>query len=83
MSNGKLPKLGRSGLLATVMVDVTNARANTSVSQNPAIADAGTLAPPAQVGGVWFSGVYGVSLDSVEAVNGVDEAFAQSPYIGR
>jgi hypothetical protein len=34
-----------------------------------------------KVAGVWFSGVYGVSLTAQAALDGIDQAFKQSPYL--
>jgi Domain of unknown function (DUF4136) len=75
----------RSGLLATLMVDATSARGTTRVEL---ISDAGLTidaasptTPAKQLPGIWFSGVYGIELSSQTAVDGINESFAQSPYI--
>src|ERR1041385_664975 len=82
----------RSGLLATIIVDLTPARVSPGGNQvKAAIAgdasslpgiDSGTTAPSSsQVPGVWFSGVYGVELAAQTTLAGIDQAFAQSPYL--
>jgi hypothetical protein len=66
----------RSDLLATHIVDLTQA------SSNPDGGEAGAGGGgPMNVPGIWFSGVYGVGLNSRDAVDGVNQAFAQSPYL--
>ncbi|HSU40083.1 MAG TPA: DUF4136 domain-containing protein [Polyangiaceae bacterium] len=68
-----------SNMLATSITDL---------SQGPSLPGAGGEAgsggmDPAQerVAGVWFSGVYGVLLDTPSAVDGINQAFTQSPYL--
>ena len=34
-----------------------------------------------RIPGIWFSGVYAVSLSAQQAIDGIDQAFIQSPYI--
>jgi hypothetical protein len=58
----------------------------TELSRNPPGADgeagAGGMNPVSdRVAGVWFSGVYGVSLDAQAALDGIQQAFTQSPYL--
>lgn len=81
----------KSNLLATVIVDVSRARSTPTVSPNAVVGDAGARStagtdgavvnPSQQVGGIWFSGIYGVDLSSVEITSAIDEAFNQSPYL--
>jgi hypothetical protein len=67
-----------SGMLTTHIVDL-------------AAAEADQAADPDATGvlrGVWFSGVYGAEVESISfvaarAIDGIDEAFAQSPYLVR
>ncbi|HKO46815.1 MAG TPA: DUF4136 domain-containing protein [Polyangiaceae bacterium] len=66
----------RSDLLATHIVDLTQANANPDGGE----AGAGGNGP-INVLGIWFSGVYGVGLNSRDAVQSIDQAFAQSPYL--
>jgi len=65
----------RSDLLATHIVDLTEAQ------MNPDGGEGGAGGKPMNLSAVWFSGVYGVGLDSRDAQNGIDQAFAQSPYL--
>lgn len=65
----------RSDLLATHIVDLSEAHAN------PDGGDAGAGGTPASFSAIWFSGVYGVGLKSRDAQDGIDQAFAQSPYL--
>ena len=67
-----------SGMLTTHIVDLAAAQAESE-------AEPGTAGI---VRGVWFSAVYGAEVESVSfvtarAVDGIDEAFAQSPYLSR
>jgi hypothetical protein len=67
-----------SGMLTTHIVDLAAAQAESA-------AEPGTAGI---VRGVWFSAVYGAEVESVSfvtarAVDGIDEAFAQSPYLSR
>ena len=66
----------RSDLLATHIVDLTPAHSN------PDGGEAGASnSGPMNLPGIWFSGVYGVELNSREALESIDQAFAQSPYL--
>jgi len=65
----------RSDMLATHIVDLTDAQTN------PDGSDGGAGGTPANFSAIWFSGVYGVGLDSRDAQKGIDQAFAQSPYL--
>jgi hypothetical protein len=65
----------RSDMLVTHVVDVSEAHSN------PDGGDAGASGSPTNVTAIWLSGVYGVGLDSREAQQGIDQAFAQSPYL--
>jgi len=71
----------KSGLLATVIVDLTPAKSGPSLTPGQVISDAAAPPPTNRLGGIWFSGVYGVELTSIEARTGIDQAFAQSPYL--
>lgn len=55
----------KSGALVTV---ITN--------QSVPAEDSGKRVP-----GIWFSGVYAVSLSAQQALDGIDQAFIQSPYL--
>jgi hypothetical protein len=64
----------RSGMLATNVIDLMRAR-SVPVAPNTS----------AVLRGVWFSGVYGVETDTASvlmqrALEGIDQAFVQSPY---
>ena len=65
----------RSDLLATHIVDLTEAHLN------PDGGKGGAGGTPMNLSAVWFSGVYGVGLDSRDAQDGINQAFAQSPYL--
>jgi hypothetical protein len=71
----------KSGLLATVLVDLTPAKSGPSLTPGQVLGDAAAPPPSNRLGGVWFSGIYGVDLTSIEARTGIDQAFAQSPYL--
>jgi hypothetical protein len=72
----------KSGMLATVIVDLKAAREE-GVGPGPGPGEGGASGGGGlfQVAGIWFSGVYGVSLTSKEARDGINQAFKQSPYI--
>jgi hypothetical protein len=63
----------RSGMLGTIILDLSEAQ------QGGGAGGAGNV--PALIAGVWFSGVYGVGLNSVQARDGINQAFTQSPYL--
>jgi len=65
----------RSDLLATHIVDLSQAHAN------PDGGDGGAGSKSSTLSAIWFSGVYGVGLDSRDAQEAIDQAFAQSPYL--
>ncbi len=65
----------RSDMLATHIVDLTSAHSN------PDGGDGGAGNVPMSVPGIWFSSVYGVELNSRDGVDGINQAFAQSPYL--
>jgi hypothetical protein len=65
----------RSDMLATHIVNLSDARSNSDGS------DGGADGTAANLSALWFSGVYGVGLDSRDAQQGIDQAFAQSPYL--
>src|SRR5678815_563896 len=54
----------KSNLLATVIVDLTPAKSAPSLTPAQVISDASAPPPANKLGGIWFSGVYGVSLQS-------------------
>lgn len=67
-----------SAMLVTHIVDLASARADQAAQPDA----------PGIIRGVWISGVYGAEVESVSfltarAVEGIDEAFAQSPYLVR
>jgi hypothetical protein len=67
----------KSSMLGTVMVDLQAAEGGAGGGEGGAGgADPGNLLP-----GIWFSGVYGASISSVEYRQGIDQAFKQSPYL--
>ena len=63
----------KSNMLATVIVDQTDAKEDVS--------GAGGGPSLGQLPGVWFSGIYGVSLNSADGRDGINQAFKQSPYL--
>lgn len=65
----------RSDLLATHIVDLSEAQSN------PDGGEGGAGSTPMNLTAVWFSGVYGVGLNSRDAVDGINQAFTQSPYL--
>jgi hypothetical protein len=71
----------RSGMLVTTVTDLKSATTNKqAIPSTP-----GGTALPGVLSGVWFSGVYGVEVDSASfvlqrALDGIDQAFEQSPY---
>jgi hypothetical protein len=74
----------RAGTLATMIVDLTPARSDASDGGEGGAAGAG----PGEklLSSIWFSGVYGVEIDSNASIaerarQGIDQAFAQSPYL--
>jgi len=72
----------RSGLLVTVAVDLTAAREDPIGGGGGAGGEGGGGdSSLRQFPGIWFSGVYGVELTSREAVDGINQAFSQSPYL--
>jgi len=71
----------RSGLLVTVIVDLTEARANPGGGGGAGGEGGGGNSSLNNHPGIWFSGVYGVELTSREAVDGINQAFTQSPYV--
>lgn len=67
----------KSNMLATSITDLTVAQGNPDGGEG----GAGGAGQGDRVPGIWFSGVYGVSLTAPDAVSGINQAFAQSPYI--
>jgi hypothetical protein len=65
----------KSNMLATTITDLTQAE------HNPGGGEAGAGGLGDKVPGIWFSGVYGAGLTGQEAINGVNQAFTQSPYL--
>jgi hypothetical protein len=62
-------------MLATHIVALSEAHSN------PDGSDGGAGGTPTNFSALWFSGVYGVGLDSRDAQDGINQAFAQSPYL--
>lgn len=69
----------KSNMLSTSITDLT---------QRPARPDAGgeggaggMNSTTDRVTGIWFSGVYGVYLDTPSGLDGINQAFTQSPYL--
>jgi hypothetical protein len=85
----------RSGMMITNMTDLMSGGPVTPMPIVPSepsvdgVAPAINALPSASATlrkGVWFSGIYGVELDSTSfvaqrAVDGIDQAFEQSPYL--
>jgi hypothetical protein len=71
----------KSNLLATVIVDLTPAKSGPTLTPAQVLGDAAPPPPSNKLGGIWFSGVYGVELSSAETRNGINQAFIQSPYL--
>jgi hypothetical protein len=74
----------RAGTLATMIVDLTPARNDAGEDGEGGAAGAS----PAEklLSTIWFSGVYGVENDYTDSIverarQGIDQAFAQSPYL--
>ena len=68
----------KSNMLATVITDLSEAK------DDPGLGGGGAGGGGPQFGqlpGVWFSGVYGVSLNSADGRSGINQAFKQSPYL--
>jgi Domain of unknown function (DUF4136) len=78
----------RAGTLATMIVDLTPAK-NDAGDGGGSDAEGGAAgAGPGQklLSTIWFSGVYGVESDYTDSTverarQGIDQAFAQSPYL--
>ncbi|HSU41684.1 MAG TPA: DUF4136 domain-containing protein [Polyangiaceae bacterium] len=68
----------KSNMLSTTISDLTEARAGSAGGE------AGTGGQGSQgdkVPGIWFSGIYGIAITTPQAIDGIDQAFSQSPYI--
>ena len=67
----------KSGALVTVITDLTvTTDTDPDAGAGGAGGGIGRLVP-----GIWFSGVYAVSLSTQQARDGIDQAFIQSPYV--
>jgi len=80
----------RSGMMVTHMTDLmSQAPVTPTPIATPPIATPPIAMPPTGAvlrPGIWFSGIYGVELDSASfvaarAIDGIDQSFEQSPYI--
>jgi len=69
----------KSNMLSTSIADLKTARDNPGTGGGEA--GAGGQGSGPSVDGIWFSGVYGIALNSQQAVDGINTAFKQSPYI--
>ena len=68
----------KSNMLSTTIGDLTEARAGSGVGEAGA---GGQSGESGKVAGIWFAGIYGIALDAQQAIDGVNQAFTQSPYI--
>jgi len=76
----------KSGMLSTMMTDLTPALANpNAIGDGDGLGNAGAGGggPDGSniLHGIWFSGVYAVSPTLAGGVDGINQAFKQSPYI--
>jgi len=73
----------KSGMLATMMTDLTPALENPGgVGDGGGEAGAGgNGGRPNVLDGIWFAGVYAVSPSTGDGADGINQAFKQSPYI--
>jgi hypothetical protein len=74
----------RAGTLATMIVDLTPAKNDDGEEGEEGAAGAGP--GDKLLSTIWFSGVYGVENEYTESIverarQGIDQAFAQSPYL--
>jgi hypothetical protein len=69
----------KSNMLATGISDLTVTGEGGTPPDAGAGGEGGILTD--KIPGIWFSGVYGVALTAPQAVDGINQAFAQSPYI--
>jgi Domain of unknown function (DUF4136) len=68
----------KSNMLSTTISDLLQARADTGAGDAGAGGQSGQAG---QVSGIWFSGIYGIAITTQQAIDGVNQAFTQSPYI--
>jgi hypothetical protein len=68
----------KSNMLSTTIADLTVARGDMSGGEGGA---GGQTSEPGKIPGLWFAGIYGIAITSQQARDGIDQAFAQSPYI--
>jgi hypothetical protein len=68
----------KSNMLSTTISDLTAARAGSSGGEAGA---GGQSGQGDKVPGIWFSGIYGIAITTQQAIDGVNQAFSQSPYI--
>jgi len=73
----------KSGMLATTMTDLTPALENPDGGGlgDGAGGEGGGSGGPGILRGIWFAGVYAVSPTTSGGVDGINQAFKQSPYI--
>jgi hypothetical protein len=69
----------QSNMLATSITDLSQGPSRPDVDGEAG--GGGMNSTEDRVTGVWFSGVYGVSLTSKDALDGINQAFTQSPYL--
>ena len=68
----------KSNMLSTTISDLTAARDDSSGGEAGA---GGQSGQGEKVPGIWFSGIYGLAITTQQAIEGVNQAFSQSPYI--
>jgi hypothetical protein len=68
----------KSNMLSTVIADLTDARDDADGGDG---GSGGQSGEAAKVPGIWFSGIYGIAITTQQALDGVNQAFSQSPYI--
>jgi hypothetical protein len=69
----------KSNMLSTTISDLTEARDNPDGGLDAGAGGRGGAT--GNIPGIWFSGVYGIALNAPQAIDGINQAFAQSPYI--
>jgi hypothetical protein len=70
----------KSNMLSTIISDLTGARQDPE-GGGPGGAGGDGSGLSGDIPGLWFGGVYGVSITAQQAIDGINQTFAQSPYI--